>query len=72
MRTHIPSRLLVLTAVGVGLIGAGAAGSSQAADPFVAGHGAEIDRLGPVTGTVIDSRQAMVVDVDHKVMRTED
>jgi hypothetical protein len=38
MRTHIPSRLLVLAAVGVGLVGAGAAGSSQAADPFVAGQ----------------------------------
>ena len=38
MRTHIPSRLLVLTAVGVGLVGVGAAGSSQAADPFVAGQ----------------------------------
>ena len=38
MRTHIPSRLLVLTAVGVGLVGAGAAGSLQAADPFVAGQ----------------------------------
>ena len=38
MRTHSPSRLLVLTAVGVGLVGVGAAGSSQAADPFVAGQ----------------------------------
>jgi len=38
MRTHMPSRLLVLTAVGVGLVGAGAAGSLQAADPFVAGQ----------------------------------
>ena len=38
MRTHIPSRLLVLTVVGVGLVGVGAAGSSQAADPFVAGQ----------------------------------
>jgi hypothetical protein len=38
MRTHIPSRLLVLTAVGVGLVVAGGAGSSQAADPFVAGQ----------------------------------
>jgi hypothetical protein len=38
MRTHIPSRLLVLTAIGVGLVGAGAAGGSQAADPFVAGQ----------------------------------
>ena len=36
MRTHIPSRLLLLTAFGVTLVGVGAAGS-QAADPFVAG-----------------------------------
>lgn len=36
MRTHIPSRLLILTAFGVTLVGVGATGS-QAADPFVAG-----------------------------------
>jgi hypothetical protein len=38
MRAHIPSRLLVLTAIGAGLVGVGAVGSSQAADPFVAGQ----------------------------------
>ena len=36
MRTRIPTRLLILTAFGVALVGVGASGS-QAADPFVAG-----------------------------------
>jgi hypothetical protein len=36
MRTNIPTRLLILTAFGVTLVGIGASGSS-AADPFVAG-----------------------------------
>lgn len=36
MRTRIPTRLLILTAFGVTLVGVGASGS-QAADPFVAG-----------------------------------
>jgi len=39
MRTHIPARLLMLTAAGAALVGVGLAGATgQAADPFVAGQ----------------------------------
>jgi hypothetical protein len=39
MRTHIPARLLMLTAAGAALVGVGFAGATgQAADPFVAGQ----------------------------------
>ena len=39
MRTHIPARLLMLTAAGVAFVGVGLGGATgQAADPFVAGQ----------------------------------